>query len=257
MRSPDRAALVLGVALLLLAPLSLANGQSSRAGQPIANNDAEMARAREAVKGDPLIAPQRTFKSLKWRDPGRPKRSSTPAWVVWITGLFTWFGQSARYLVWAAAAILAVVLVRYVIAVARPHVTLAGDEPLVPPTHVRDLDIRPENLPDDIGAAARTLWDDGQHRAALALLYRGLLSRLAHVHNIPIADSTTEGDCLQLTAVHLPSQRGDYASRLVRVWQRAVYGREAIDTAAVHDLCEGFGAAMNAAALGPRRGGAA
>jgi hypothetical protein len=177
--------------------------------------------------------------------------------MAWIVGLFTWFGESARYLLWAVAAVLAVLLVRYVFAVARPHVTLAVDEPLIPPTHVRDLDIRPEHLPDDIGAVARTLWDDGHQRAALALLYRGLLSRLAHAHNVPIADSTTEGDCLQLTALHLPAARRDYASRLVGVWQRAVYGRESIDTAAVHDLCGDFSAAMNAVRPGARSGGAA
>ena len=255
MRSPDGAALLLGVALLL-AP-GVANGMSGQAGPLLANDDAEMARARDTVKADPLVAPQRTFKSLKWRDAGSPRRSSTPAWMAWIVGLFTWFGESARYLLWAVAAVLAVLLVRYVFAVARPHVTLAVDEPLIPPTHVRDLDIRPEHLPDDIGAAARTLWDDGHQRAALALLYRGLLSRLAHAHNVPIADSTTEGDCLQLTALHLPAARRDYASRLVGVWQRAVYGREAIDTAAVHDLCGDFSAAMNAVRPGARSGGAA
>ena len=75
-----------------------------------------------------------------------------------------------------------------------------GDDAFVAPTHVRDLDIRPESLPDDIGAAARALWDRGEHRAALALLYRGLLSRLAHVHRLPIRDSSTEGDCLALAA---------------------------------------------------------
>jgi hypothetical protein len=171
--------------------------------------------------------------------------------MLWIAGLFTWLGQSARYLVWAAAAVLVFLVVRYVIAAVGPHVTLAGDEPLVAPTHVRDLDIRPESLPDDIGAAARVLWDAGQHRAALALLYRGLLSRLAHVHSLPILDSTTEGDCLALTATHLPADRSDYASRLIRVWQRAVYGREAIESPAVHDLCDRFAAAMTPATIQP------
>ena len=58
-------------------------------------------------------------------------------------------------------------------------------------------------FPPDIGAAARALWDRGEHRAALALLYRGMLSRLAHVHRVPIRDSSTEGDCLALAASHL------------------------------------------------------
>jgi hypothetical protein len=122
------------------------------------------------------------------------------------------------------------------------------DEPLAAPTHVRDLDIRPASLPPDIGAAARALWDAGQQRAALALLYRGLLSRLAHVHSVPIRDSTTEGDCLALAAEHLPTPRHDYVSRLVGVWQHAVYGHEEVSAVAVHDLCDGFAPALDPAA---------
>ena len=110
----------------------------------------------------------------------------------------------------------------------------------MPPTHVQDLDIRPESLPPDIGAAARELWDRGEQRAALALLYRGLLSRLAHVYEVPIRDSSTEGDCLTLAARKLDAGRLDYATRLVRTWQRAIYGGLSIDDALVHELCAHF-----------------
>ena len=281
MRSPaDRAALVLGAAMLSVPLLDhpglktrmpdvprgvitqevpqLARGVTGHAAaQSSAIDTADIGRALDVVKADPLITPQQTFKNLKWQESAARKRSATPTWILWIAGLFAWLGQSARYFVWAAAAVFAVLLARYVIATLAPHVTVAADEPPVAPTHVRDLDIRPESLPENIGAAARSLWDDGHHRAALALLYRGLLSRLAHVHDIPIADSTTEGDCLALAATHLPSERRDYASRLIRAWQRAVYGREPIETAAVHDLCDGFAAAMNFVSFGPGPGGAA
>jgi hypothetical protein len=115
------------------------------------------------------------------------------------------------------------------------------------PTHVRDLDIRPESLPVDIGAAARTLWSRGEHRAALALLYRGLLSRLAHVHQVPVKDSSTEGDCLALAVTHLTIDRSEYTSRLIRVWQRAVYGGVNAETSAVYALCDGFAPALDPA----------
>jgi hypothetical protein len=115
------------------------------------------------------------------------------------------------------------------------------------PTHVRDLDIRPESLPSDIGAAARQLWDSGEHRAALALLYRGLLSRLAHVHKVPIRDSTTEGDCLSLAVQHVDETRHAYVAQLVRTWQRAVYGGAEPDTATVHALCDAFGRTLDRA----------
>jgi len=112
------------------------------------------------------------------------------------------------------------------------------------PTHVQDLDIRPESLPASIGATARRLWDRGEHRAALALLYRGLLSRLAHAYGLPIRDSSTEGDCLALTTGLGPPAR-DYAGRLIVLWQSAVYGHLEIETPLVHALCDEFSGALD------------
>ena len=113
------------------------------------------------------------------------------------------------------------------------------------PTHVRDLDIRPESLPADVGAAARRLWDQGAHRAALALLYRGVLSRLAHVHRVPIRDSTTEGDCMALAAQHVTAARHAYVVQLVTVWQRAVYGGRPAEQDDVYELCQAFSGALD------------
>lgn len=93
------------------------------------------------------------------------------------------------------------------------------------------------------------MWDRGEHRAALALLYRGLLSRLAHVHQLPVRDSSTEGDCLAL-ASRMESAGHDYAARLIVLWQAAVYGHFDADTAVVHALCDGFAPALDAPAAG-------
>jgi len=93
------------------------------------------------------------------------------------------------------------------------------------------------------------LWDCGEHRASLALLYRGLLSRLAHVHRIPIRDSSTEGDCLALAARHLTLARREYASSLVGVWQRSVYGHEDARTGSVYALCDDFASVLDASEL--------
>lgn len=208
-----------------------------------------IARALETVRADPQLNAEKTVKTLRWRDTRRPARTGRVGWLGWIAGFFAWLGQSARYLVWVAASILAVLAARYALENAiRARSDKDANEPLVAPTHVRDLDIRPASLPPDIGAAARALWDAGQQRAALALLYRGLLSRLAHVHSVPIRDSTTEGDCLALAAQHLGTPRHDYVLRLVRVWQHAVYGHEEVTAIAVHDLCDGFAAALDRAA---------
>jgi hypothetical protein len=244
------ALIALGGLLAIFAP-SVASAQSAPPGRD------EITRALEAVKADPNLAAERTITTLRWNEGPQRAARSTPAWMAWIAGLFGWMEQSARVLVWTAAAVLVGLLVVYLLRIARAARAARDAEPFVAPTHVRDLDIRPETLPDDIGHAARVLWDRGNHRAALALLYRGLLSRLAHVHRLPIRDSTTEGDCLVLAATHLPQPRREYAAELVRLWQRAVYGGEHASSPSVHALCDGFAAALDSSPARDAIGGGA
>jgi uncharacterized protein DUF4129 len=236
--------LVAMAALLLMAAAAGAAAPRRQQGAPAPTRE-EIGRALDAVKADPLLKAERTFKTLRWNDTTQRETRSSP-WLSWLGGLFRWLDQSARVLIWTAAAVLAGMLVVFLLRMIRAARGAADFAAFVAPTHVRDLDIRPETLPDDVGRAARELWDRGEHRAALALLYRGLLSRLAHVHHIPIRDSTTEGDCLALAATHLTDQRRDYAARLVRVWQRAVYGGEPSPSPVVYALCDGFAAALDA-----------
>jgi hypothetical protein len=218
----------------------------ARADQPA---EAEIARALETVKTDPNLATLRTIKMLRWKNPASPKRPGRLAWLSWIVDLFKWVDQSARLIIWGAALALVGWLVVYIVRTVRSRRDVPVlEKGAVAPRQVRDLDIRPESLPDDIGAAARRLWDRSEHRAALALLYRGMLSRFAHVHRIPIRDSSTERDCLALAARHLPAAQSEYASRLVGEWQRLVYGSQDIQTPMVYRLCDGFAPALDEAA---------
>ena len=237
-----RAALV--VLLLFGAGALAAEAQPATRGP----DDAEVARAIEQVKRDPNLATERTIKMLRWKTSDAPP-NPRPAWLEWVLGFFRWLDQSARVLVWAAVAALAGLLAFYIVRTVRSWESSGGAGTFTAPTHVQDLDIRPESLPPDIGGAARQLWDRGDHRAALALLYRGLLSRLAHVHRLPVRDSSTEGDCLALSA-RMSAPGHQYAARLIALWQSAVYGHLEADTPAVHALCAGFAPALDADAPG-------
>lgn len=244
MRSRSRACVLTACRLALLALLA-GYAAPAAVAQPAARppDDAEVARALEQVKADPNLATQRTIKTLQWKDSGAPP-SRRPAWVEWVLGFFRWLDQTTRVLVWAAVAALAAMLAFYIVRTVRSWESAAPAGEFTAPTHVQDLDIRPESLPPNVGAAARALWDRGEHRAALALLYRGLLSRLAHVHQLPVRDSSTEGDCLALSA-RIGGPGRDYAARLIVLWQAAVYGHFEADTLVVHALCDGFAPALD------------
>ncbi len=214
--------------------------------------DAEVERALEDVRKDPNLSAERTVRTLDWDpDPDEKKErrnTDLPGWLEWLGDLFMWIGQASRVLMWILIAVLVGLLATFLFRIfASGRDGFGRGTRFVAPTHVQDLDIRPESLPPDIGATARELWDRGEHRAALALLYRGMLSRLAHVHEVPIRDSSTEGDCLTLAARKLDATRVAYATRLVRTWQRAIYGGIQADTADVYALCAGFSQHLDSA----------
>jgi Domain of unknown function (DUF4129) len=209
---------------------------------------AQIAAAVETVSADPNIATTRKRPVLRWVKSAAEERPAPDlGWVRWLQGLFAWLATASRAIVWVAAAVLVAVLAIFLLRLARARGLPRGAAAFVAPSHVQDLDIRPESLPDDIGAAARDLWDAGRQRGALSLLYRGLLSRLAHVHAVPIRDSSTEGDCLRLAEQRLSGERGAYVARLVRIWQTAVYGQTDPGTPVVHDLCSAFHGALDRA----------
>lgn len=233
----------LALACVLLAAVTVSAQPAGRV-----PDDAAIERAMQQVKADPNVATERTVKTLRWKE-SDAKPSPRPAWLEWVAGFFRWLDQSARVLVWAVVAGLVALLAFYIVRTFRSWDDVPGDAEFVAPTHVQDLDIRPESLPPDIGAAARRLWDRHEHRAALALLYRGLLSRLAHVHQLPIRDSNTEGDCLAIAA-RMDTAGREYAARLIVLWQAAVYGHLDADTMTVHALCDGFAPALDAPPAG-------
>lgn len=233
-----------GCALLACAPTAFASGGD-------APTQAEVDKAVETVKKDPDLAAEKTVRSLTWDSADekekKPRRNlHWPKWLDWVPDLFAWIGQASQMLVWLIIAALVGLIVLFIARLVRDTRREAKGAKFIAPTHVQDLDIRPESLPPDIGAAARALWERGDRRAALALLYRGMLSRLAHVHEVPIRDSSTEGDCLVLAGRKLDPVRIAYVTQLVRAWQRFTYGGMTIDDATALELCAGFAQNLDA-----------
>ena len=259
--SPNRLMTVLRAACVVLA-LALSTQAMS---QGIDDEEGERQRAITEqqidaaiakVNADPNLSSERKTRTLRWAGKDRDTPREPPSWLAWLKDLFAFLAQNGRFLFWGVLAVLAAMLLIYLARLFKGWRMPERPRRLEVPSFVRDLDIRPESLPDDIGAAARQLWDSGDHRAALSLLYRGLLSRLAHVHGVPIKDSTTEGDCLALADRHLfDESRKTYVIQLVRLWQRAVYGGEQVAAESVHALCEGFARALDDPENAPANGG--
>lgn len=236
------AAMVLAVGLSLGWPVP---AFSSPAPAPAASGGltADLIERRlDELSADPNLPGVHMEKHLRRRDeeartPRRPW--SLPAWLI---GLGAWVNNAGRVLVWGlgmlAVALIAVSLRHWARVRAHPfHV-----EKRSLPTHVRDLDIRPQSLPSDVGATARDWWFKGERRAALSLLYRGALSRLVHQHAVPVRGASTEGETVKLAWGHLAQPHAIFFEQLVTLWQSTVYGRRVPEDAAVLALCDGFDA---------------
>jgi len=113
-----------------------------------------------------------------------------------------------------------------------------------PPVEVAGLDVRPESLPADPAAAALALWRRGDARAALGLLYRAAIARLAREHLVPIADGDTEERCLERVLAVGERAPGRAFTALTRAWQGCAWGRVLPSAVEFEELCRDFGRAF-------------
>ncbi len=213
-------------------------------GTAVTSEEVRVAAAK--LRADPNIGGEHKIRSLRWNQPNAPEPPRPPP--PWIAGLFEYLGQTGSALFWASAALAAAIAVIWAYRTFRARTPRPGRIALPVVSRVGEMDIRPESLPADIGAAALALADAGRTREALSLLYRGALSRAVHRFGVPIGPSYTEGEALRAVGARLDAPRLSYFSDLVGVWRRAVYAGETLSGEAVRHLCRGFAAALDAAA---------
>jgi len=209
--------------------------------------------AADTVKADPLLSGTKQEKFLRWKKQEQDKKAptKTTSWWRWLYEQGQRLAQGVRLLMWLAlAGLAAFVLVRLPAWLRLRGDRLSAKNTAAPPAHVNTLDIRPDSLPADIGGAAAALWQRGEARAALSLLYRGALSRLVHVHGVPIRAACTENQCLHLAALHLPPAGLQFFTAVVQAWQGLAWGHQQPADAEVLALCNRFEQRLSPATRG-------
>jgi len=234
---------VIPLCALLITVVPTGRGIASEAHPP---TDAEVAQVVAEIAADPAMGADYKIHSLQLKRSDTPTPQQSP--LRWLINALRWLASASRLIFWvlvaALAAILAVMLLR---ALRAPRRREEGPTGAAPTTHVGSIDIRPESLPADIGAKALSLWEAGEHRAALSLLYRGALSRLVHLHAVPIRDSSTEAECLVLVTARLGHERTDFVAMLINCWIGAVYAERMPASSAISVLCSGFATLLDKA----------
>jgi len=237
------------VALLLAAPLGAAHAGTAPASAAPAEGPltrAEIQAAVTAVAADPNLAGEQKTRELRWiRSGSPPPPRETPSWT---SGFFDFLARSLRVLWWAMGIVGAACAAIWVIRWLRSLPPVIEPDAPAPVRSVGGLDIRPESLPEDIGAAALVLLEAQRTREALSLLYRGALSRAVHRHGVAIGASFTEGEALRAANARLDPSRAAYVADLVGVWQRTVYAGETAARETVERLCRSFAPSLEGAA---------
>jgi hypothetical protein len=138
-----------------------------------------------------------------------------------------WLGAGAliAYALWWAARML-------------PRGGAPPPEPYRAPAALFGMELAPQTLPPDVGAAAAALAGEGRLREALSLLYRGALSELVHKRGVQLLASHTEGDVIRL------SGELSYLQSLINAWQRCAYARRMPAAGEVEQLAADYGKAF-------------
>ncbi len=220
----------------------------ARAAEDPARRTAAIREAPKAVK-EILARPEFGYEEkahrLRWR--AAEDKSTNSEWFKslfkLLSGFARWLVAAWRIILWIALALFACFVIWFLPRQIR-RIQAARRAP-PPPLEVAGFDIRPESLPDDIAAAAAALCAAGHMREALALLYRGGLSRLAHEAGIPFERGDTEGDCLaRVTRAELPVRM--FFAELTRNWQDVAYARRTLSADAAAVLCRNWALAFGA-----------
>ncbi|MBK8188759.1 MAG: hypothetical protein IPK77_16735 [Cellvibrio sp.] len=162
-------------------------------------------------------------------------------------------GSMFELLLWVAFFVLVIIFVyRYRHWLSAQFVRVGSAPPAKEkPVTLFGMDVRRESLPDDVNAAAKALLQAGDHRAALALLYRASLAHLIY-SGIEIEDGFTELECLKIMKFDLPKlartkedaeyaeSRIEYFSLLTSVWRRLAYGHLLPDERELLQLCSSW-----------------
>ncbi|XLZ67999.1 hypothetical protein ABT364_15765 [Massilia sp. SR12] len=202
---------------------------------------AEIRRQLEQVYAQEDLRGYRCEEQWEWRyksdqreKPASKTEALLPAWLGAILA-----GVLKLALIAGAVALVAWLLWRYA---APLRFNFASAQAPKLATEIGGLDIREESLPADVAGSVRALWQQGQQRAALALLYRATLSRLVSRHALELHHGATEGECLaQARQAHargsLDSASLELAEQATTLWLNAAYGARwpAADT--VNALC--------------------
>lgn len=202
--------------------------------QPLAEMQREYAKsAIEAILAGDSFHQKQIIRYPSFGEDAEKKSQPSEFWK----GFFDQFASAQKLagiasglemVLWAAVICLILLVAfryRYWLAAYLP-VRVKQAAPRPKPQTLFGMDLTQESLPADISAAALNLWQRGDQRSALALLYRASLSRLLDA-GLEIDEGHTEQECLRIAEAAVTPESShvlDYFAQVTGMWRRLAYG---------------------------------
>ena len=152
----------------------------------------------------------------RWEYRVKPQAPEKGPDLSWLRAIGYAIARAGEVLLWGVAGALLAYAIWWASRML-PQLRAPPEVPYQPPAALFGMELAPEKLPADVGAAAAALAREGKLREALGLLYRGALSELIHKRGVRLLESHTEGDVLRLS--------GDlaYLRTLIEAWRLCAY----------------------------------
>lgn len=235
---------------------SIAGGYESIKYSASDNSPQQVTRQRilDILQSPPFVI-EETKTVWEWKAKEKQPEEEYPKWVIWLArSLEKLFGISSsmddiasvlEVILWA----LVIMLVMMVIYRFRRHLQLYWShlisqqaEPLLldKPEVIMGMKITHKSLPEDIPTEAKNLWQQGQVRQALAMLYRGSLYQLVYRHDMPLAEWYTEQECNVFVKRRAAQAIANYFGQLTHTWQNLAYAHHEPDVTSFELLCQGW-----------------
>lgn len=191
---------------------------------------ASQQQIKQIVKSPPFFEEQ-TVTRYRW--------TKTPS-ASFFSNIVGWFFHDIfKILVWALV-ITAILLVAWQY---RKQLTLrisTKETTITVPKQLFGLTITPDSLPTDILLEFEKLWQQGNTRQALSLLYRALLSYLVHQYQVPLKSSHTEGEVVKLASLLQIPPVTTFTEQLTNQWLLLAYGHHSLDLTQKQQLTQGW-----------------
>ncbi|MDM3871366.1 DUF4129 domain-containing protein [Porticoccus sp. W117] len=199
------------------------------------------------------IAAQPEFGELETREVWRPIEKEKPKaernWFEKLRGFFEWLEKVLPALGLFLKVVIVLLLVALIVwLIIRftswlDWLNLPGKgkrRKQTPPSSLFGLELGRESLPDDVAASALKLLENDHIREAISLLFRAALSHMVHHSELPISDSSTEGECLRLAERHRPASELGYFRRLTDTWLLLAYAHQPPSAEHTRELCQNW-----------------